>query len=170
MKTGREVQRTRARARAYRLPLSAATLFRSLDVTRNKDLPAPCHVVDKNGGGEGWGGGGPGGRGYTRRRRSAGIPLKYSVARRDGLRDTTGEENFVYLSSYVLATRFTSGVSSQFGRLQPDQLHSSLETGMEGDGGKESGGGADFYANICETLCQRWNDDTYSRNEHSSSS
>jgi len=32
-----------------------------------------------------------------------------------------GEENFVYLSSYVLASR-SSDVSSQFGRLQSDQL------------------------------------------------
>lgn len=42
--------------------------------------------------------------------------LKYS-----SLSGGYGEENFVYLSSYVLASR-SSDVSSQFGRLQSDQL------------------------------------------------
>lgn len=76
----------------------------------------------------------------------------------------------MYLSSYVLASR-SSDVSSQFGRLQSDQLQ--LET--EGEkvalrekemvakgwadseeirrAEPEGKGGADFYANICETLC-----------------
>lgn len=92
-------------------------------------------------------------------------PLKYS-----SLGDRYGEENFVYLSSYVLASR-SSDVSSQFGRLQSDQLQAAAGEGRQrkgnereekGAGGrmriarirraKPEGKGADFYANICETL------------------
>lgn len=90
-------------------------------------------------------------------------PLKYS-----SLGGRYGEENFVYLSSYVLASR-SSDVSSQFGRLQSDQLQlqargedGGTRKGKKGAGGwvqiariwrtKPEGKGADFYANICETL------------------
>lgn len=57
------------------------------------------------------------------------------MSRRDSVKYSSlsggyGEENFVYLSSYVLASR-SSDVSSQFGRLQSDQLQ--LETRVRGD-------------------------------------
>lgn len=53
-------------------------------------------------------------------------PLKYS-----SLGGRYGEENFVYLSSYVLASR-SSDVSSQFGRLQSDQLQLQAEGNRKG--------------------------------------
>lgn len=53
-------------------------------------------------------------------------PLKYS-----SLGGRYGEENFVYLSSYVLASR-SSDVSSQFGRLQSDQLQLQAEGSRKG--------------------------------------
>ena len=58
-------------------------------------------------------------------------PLKYS-----SLDGRYGEENFVYLSSYVLASR-SSDVSSQFGRLQSDQLQ--LQARGENGGGTRKG-------------------------------
>lgn len=67
----------------------------------------------------------------------------------------------MYLSSYVLASR-SSDVSSQFGRLQSDQLQLRARGGKERgrpsadsedpEGREPEGKEADFYANICETL------------------
>lgn len=66
----------------------------------------------------------------------------------------------MYLLSYVLASR-SSDVSSQFRRLQPDQLQLGAALGQRGWWDRRGripkdravrGKGADFYANICETL------------------
>lgn len=116
----------------------------------------------------------------TRKRRVG----RYVLLKYSSLGGGYGEENFVYLSSYVLASR-SSDVSSQFGRLQSDQLQLQAR-GETGRGRKErkkvreaecgeqrirrtkpEGKGADFYANICETL--RRGKATHTRNEHSSS-
>lgn len=80
--------------------------------------------------------------------------LKYS-----SLGGGYGEENFVYLSSYVLASR-SSDVSSQFGCLQSDQLQAREKRENGGGRGRPSvdrihrakSKGADFCANICKTL------------------